>query len=202
MKTLNVISIASLLLISLNAHSTVHVVNQTGMYFSPANVIVNVGDIVRWNWSSDSHTTTSKTIPAGALAWDAPLNSSHASFEYTVTVAGSYSYVCTYHESMGMVGTITAVATTTGIGENPSSQAFSVYPNPAKSFINLKTDMMGKVVISNVLGKSVKVYQSTELPVFNDSYRLDLSDLDGGAYIISFLPSNSKKRLSIKFIKE
>jgi plastocyanin len=201
MKAIKLISITCLLLIAFKSYSTVHVINQSGMYFAPDNLTVNVGDVIHWVWADGTHTTTSRTIPAGAAGWNSPLNSSNSSFDYTVTVAGSYSYACNYHESMGMVGSFTAVVST-GIGESSLSQTISVYPNPAKSFINLKTDKRGEIIVSDVLGNNIKRYQSNELPTFSDSYRLDLSDLDGGVYVISFLPSDSKKRFSVKFIKE
>ncbi len=201
MKAVKITSIACLLLIAFKSFSAVHVINQTDLTFSPSSLTVNVGDVVRWVWSSGTHTTSSRTIPAGAQVWDNPLTSSATSFEYTVTVAGNYSYACNIHESMGMVGSFTAI-TSTGIGMNDLSNAFSVYPNPAKSFINLKLGTGGEILLSDILGKSIKKYQLDELPSSEDSYRLDLSDLVGGIYIISILPSNSKRRISLKFIKE
>lgn len=201
MKAVKIISIAFFLQIAFSSYSAVVVINQTGYHFSPSDVSVNVGDVIRWVWSSDSHTTTSKSVPAGAATWDSPLNSTKTSFEYTVTVPGSYSYVCTPHESMGMVGTFTA-SVSSGVNELDLLKSIEVFPNPAKSFINLKTSAKGEVLISDVLGKSIKSYQLTDLPVMENSYRIELSDLVGGVYVISFLPPNNKKRVSVKFIKE
>jgi hypothetical protein len=177
------------------------VINQTGTSFSPSSLTVNVGDIVRWVWSDGSHTTTSKSIPVGAQIWDSPLTSSSTSFEYTVTVAGSYSYVCTPHESMGMVGSFTAVVPT-AVDDNLLSMGITIYPNPASSFINISTEMNGDVLLSDVLGKWLKKFKISELSVNNDSYQMDLSELVDGIYIISFIPANTKKRISLKFIKE
>jgi len=193
--------ISCLLLVSIKSYSVVHVINQTGLNFSPASLTVNVGDVIRWIWSSNSHTTTSKTIPAGAQTWDSPLNSTVTSFDYTVTVAGSYSYVCTFHETSGMVGSFTAVAAT-GIREMDLQNTISVFPNPAKSYINLKTSIGGEIQLSDILGKTIKKYKISELPIFDDTFRLDLSELKGGVYIISYLPINSRKRISVKFLKD
>ena len=201
MKAIKIISISSLLFIAVNAYSAVHVINQTDMTFSPSSLTVNVGDVVRWVWSSGTHTTSSRTIPAGALAWDNPLTSSVTSFEYTVTIAGNYSYACTIHESMGMVGGFTAVPASTGINESSLSKEISLYPNPASSFINIKTELNGDVLLSDVLGRTIKQNQLVELASSDNSYRLELSDLVDGIYIISILPSNGKKRISLKFIK-
>ena len=201
MKAIKIVSIAFLLLIAFSSYSAVVVIDQSGYRFSPSDVSVNVGDVIRWVWSSDSHTTTSITVPAGAATWDSPLTSSNTTFEYTVTVAGSYSYKCIPHESMGMVGSFTA-SVASGINDFDLSKVILVFPNPAKSFINLKTSTNGQVLISDVLGKRIKSYQLSDLPSMEDSYRIELSDLAGGVYVISFLPPDNKKRVSIKFIKE
>ncbi len=90
-----------------------HVVMVGNFFFNPVNVNVNVGDTIRWVWSAGAHTTTSTpgAIPAGAASWDALITSSNTSFEYKVTVAGAYSYVCTPH-APGMAGTFTAAGAT------------------------------------------------------------------------------------------
>ncbi|NVO08925.1 MAG: T9SS type A sorting domain-containing protein [Bacteroidales bacterium] len=201
MKTIRIISIACLILISFNSFSAIHVINQSGMYFLPANPTVNVGDVIHWVWADGSHTTSSRTIPVGATAWDAPLNSTHTSFDYTVTVAGSYSYACNYHESMGMVGSFTAVVAT-GINEIPLLQGFLIYPNPASTFMKISTELNGDIVLSDVIGRNIKRLKLSELPIDENSYQLDLSGIEDGIYIVSIIPTDSKKRISLKFIKK
>lgn len=90
------------------AFATVHEVQVSNFQFSPANLTVTIGDTVRWVWVTGSHTTTSGTIPVNAASWDVPMNSSSTSFDYEVTVEGTYNYVCTPHAAFGMVGSITA----------------------------------------------------------------------------------------------
>lgn len=199
MKSIKVVGIACLLLVSLNSFSTVHVINQSGMYFTPANKTVNVGDVIHWVWSDGNHTTSSRTIPVGATPWDAELNSTHTTFDYTVTVAGSYTYACTYHESMGMTGGFTAVVPT-GIKDNLLN-SFLIYPNPAESFINLRANVDGDVILSDILGKNLKKFQLSELNALDGIYKLDISELENGVYILSFSPINDKRRLTVRFIK-
>lgn len=200
MKTIRLISIALLLLISSRSFSIVHVISQSGYTFSPSTLTVNVGDVVRWVWSSGTHTTTSQSVPDGAATWDSPLTSSSTSFEYTVTVAGNYDYVCTYHASMGMTGSFTATLAT-GVDENSLIKDFKVYPNPATSYINLPLGVNGKFILSDILGNSLKQFNSSELEG-ESSYRLDVADLVDGIYFISFIPADTKKRMSFKFVKE
>jgi len=76
--------------------------------FSPANFTATVGDTVRWIWVNGSHTTTSGTIPGGAAAWDNPMNSGVTQFDYKITAAGIYNYICSFHSAFGMVASFTA----------------------------------------------------------------------------------------------
>lgn len=88
-------------------------VGQGGLNFAPQTVNAQVGDIIRWVWSSGFHTTTSGTIPAGAAAWDHPLTGAGQQFDYTVTQVGTYNYFCTPHAGAGMTGTIVVSAAAT-----------------------------------------------------------------------------------------
>jgi hypothetical protein len=92
-------------------------------FFNPSSLNVNVGDTIRWVWVAGSHTTTSTpgAIPAGAASWDALITSAFTSFEYKVTVAGSYAYVCTPHVP-GMVATFTATAVAPTLSVSPSNR--------------------------------------------------------------------------------
>jgi len=75
--------------------------------FTPANITVAVGDVVKWVWEDGSHTTTSTSVPPGAASWDNFINAGSTSFSYTIEVPGTYNYWCTFH-SPNMAGVITA----------------------------------------------------------------------------------------------
>ena len=101
--------------------ATKHVVTVANFQFSPVTTTnVFVGDTIRWVWVSGSHTTTcnqnfdpSTFHPAGAADWSNPMNSGSTSFEYKVTKAGAYGFVCLPHSpSMGgnfIASTVTPV---------------------------------------------------------------------------------------------
>jgi plastocyanin len=115
-------------------------VGQGGSYtFSPSTLNVVVGDVVRFQWVSDNHTTTSLTIPSGAVSWDSPMTANVTVFEYTVTTEGTYLYECNPH-SGGMTGSFTARAnTSTGVAKSNlfTSENVILSPNPASSNTNL-----------------------------------------------------------------
>jgi plastocyanin len=94
------------------------VITVTSNQFSPANPTVVVGDIVRFSFQSGFHNasslTVSNAVPAGAAAINSgsPSGTNPRTYDYTVTVAGSYKYICDVHADgpsfTGMVATFTA----------------------------------------------------------------------------------------------
>lgn len=111
--------------------ATVVTITQQGLTFEPNTTTVTVGDTIRWVWTEGVHTTTSTDVPANAAAWDSPLTSEVPVFEYIVTVAGNYNYVCTPHASLGMTGSFIATGTL-GISSKAMNTNIRIYPNPAK----------------------------------------------------------------------
>jgi len=107
MKKYLVLLTMSMLLMTF-AQATIWVVQVANFQFTPSTITANVGDIVRFQWVSGFHTTTSTTVPGGANTWDNPITSGNLTFDYTLQVQGTYNYVCTIHESM--TGTITVGA--------------------------------------------------------------------------------------------
>jgi plastocyanin len=105
---------AMLLVAGIGLHSalfaTKYTVQVANYYFSPTSLNVVVGDTIRWQWVSGNHTTTSSSIPTGAATWDELINPGNHVYEYKVTVAGTYNYVCTPHIPMGMIASFVATA--------------------------------------------------------------------------------------------
>ena len=67
--------------------------------FKPKTVTVSAGDTVTWrNTGSSAHEVTSSAFKSGNL-------DPGKSYSWTAK-AGTYSYVCRYHESAGMTGTL------------------------------------------------------------------------------------------------
>ncbi len=74
----------------------------SGMAFSPTTLTVSVGTTVTWkNTDGIAHTSTSSTG-----VWDTGNIPAGNSKTTTFNTAGTYPYVCTYHEAMGMKGTV------------------------------------------------------------------------------------------------
>ncbi len=85
--------------------------------FEPETVRIAVGDTVRWkNEAVLIHTATfdpaqaikavNVVLPAGVAAFGSADLLQDDTYSHTFTTAGSYKYVCKYHEEMGMIGTV------------------------------------------------------------------------------------------------
>lgn len=104
-----------LALVTFQSFATKHIINAgwtgyTNNVFVPNQLNVTVGDTIRWEWVAGVHTTTSLTIPGGAVVWDNPVDAANLFYEYQVTVAGTYDYECTIH-TPAMHGVFTAYTT-------------------------------------------------------------------------------------------
>jgi plastocyanin len=86
--------------------------------FSPAAISIAKGTTVTWKGAgAQPHTVTfdpakamkkgDVVLPDGVAPFDSGLLSPGQTFAHTFTVAGEYSYICTPHEMMGMIGKIT-----------------------------------------------------------------------------------------------
>ncbi len=104
-KNLLILFLSCISFLAVNA--TIHQVSVQNFQFTPATFNAVVGDTVKWTWIDGSHTTTSDNIPTGAASWNNPMNSNNTSFQYKITVAGTYSYHCIPHQAFGMVATFT-----------------------------------------------------------------------------------------------
>jgi plastocyanin len=127
------------------ASATDHKVRVSDFVFTPSSVNAVVGDTITWRWQNGMHTTTSTNIPAGAMPWDAPIDSAHTRFRIRLTVAGTYSYQCNFHFAQGMVGTIgvsappsptptaTATFTPTPTATATATATFTPTPTPTST---------------------------------------------------------------------
>lgn len=198
MKKVYLILILLVQIFNLHVHATIHIINQTNTSFSPSSINVAVGDTVKWVWSSGTHTTTSRNIPAGAEPWDSNLDNDNETFMYKVNVAGTYNYACKPHENMGMTGSFTAtVATSNSID---TRQSFSVYPNPAHSHIIISSEnshQIKTIEIVNIIGQRIYFEDSGFQPNINAVKEIDVSNFNSGVYLVSTTFTNGKRR-SIK----
>lgn len=155
--------------------------------FSPASMSAVLGDTIKWVWGSGTHTTTSDAagIPAGAASWDNPINSGSTTFIYVPTVAGTYNYHCTFHQSMGMTGSFTVTSPTSVTNVAAGNNIF-VSPNPAIGIINISVESPASVDLYNINGTLVRQLQQV---AGAQSYRID--DIAEGTYLVQIRTSGA-----------
>lgn len=168
--------------------ATVHIVNQQGTTFSPADFTVIVGDTVRFQWNNGSHNTVSTDVPAGAAIWNSPLNSGNQSYEYEVTVAGSYAYVCTFHT--GQDGVFTAEAAPNSV-QNVQRAAIemnvrtSANGNLTVHVMNASGDQ-ATVTMLDITGREVATLHQGVIATDDFVIRQDVSSFQRGIYFVRF----------------
>ena len=92
-------------------------IDQRTSRFKPETVTIKVGDTVTWtNPGIVTHTVTfdphqakiaaNVLLPVGVEPFGSADLEQDGTFTHKFTVAGTYKYVCKYHEDMGMIGTL------------------------------------------------------------------------------------------------
>lgn len=88
-----------------------HVVTQSGLTFTPADITVSPGDRIRWVRTAGNHTVTSgASCTADGTYFDGVLTLASTSFTWVVPASAAGAtipYFCAPHCIFGMVGSIT-----------------------------------------------------------------------------------------------
>lgn len=193
------------------SHAAMHtiVVGQgNSLIFSPSTLNVVVGDVVRFEWISGSHTTTSVSIPLGALTWSSTISGTVTSFEYTVTTEGTYQYKCNPHAGSGMTGSFTATTnTSTGVAKSNlfTSENVVLSPNPAVAnadmTITINQNFKGDIKIFSAQGVLVSDFpikltggvNVIPLPtdkLSNGLYYVNITDKQDALFVTKLIVSN------------
>jgi len=149
--------------------------------FSPPSVSINVNDSVNWNWTGNSHTTTSSTG-----LWDSGVHNAGASFTHTFGTAGNFPYFCAVHTFMlGSVtvssGNLPPAVTIT----NPAPGA--VFAAPWTGIIQATaSDSDGNVSAVEFFRNSVSLGI-----VSNSPYNLAVTNVAAGAYVLKAVATDN-----------
>jgi len=121
-----------------------HNVTTVGNTFSPANITINLGDTVTWTNGGGSHNVnaTLSTYPNNPEGFGNSINSSSWSFQHIFSIAGTYDYQCDPHTSMGMVGTVTVLNSTSDITFKVDMSQYSGSQGPGYT-VNLNGNFNG-----------------------------------------------------------
>lgn len=186
--------------IALNAQQ-IYIINAVGTAFSPSDITVNQGDIVRFNVGI-SH----PVVQVSQATWDVNGNTPSGGFafpsgtgDYVANIPGTYYFVCSPHAVIGMKGTI-VVNIVTGIEDIQEKKLEKVFPNPARDYIIYQTNRnlsIQEIRILDIIGKVVLVVQKPELS--NGQVKINIENLNKGMYFI--LVKSEDGTVSKKFLK-
>lgn len=179
----------------------IFIITNAGTTFSPSEVNVIQGDIVRFNLSA-AH----PVVEVNQATWNAngtiPLEGGF-SFpggvgDYAAGTTGTHYFVCTAHASLGMKGKI-VVSVATGL-DDTELKIDKIYPNPAEKYIiyqSSKQLLIKEIRILDIIGNTVKIISK---PEFTDGQiKIDVEDLNKGIYIIRI--KSDKESVTKKFMK-
>jgi plastocyanin len=151
--------------------------------FNPPEIIINVGDIVRWtNKDAMIHTATSDNS-----AFNSGYISTNSTFQYTFNLAGTYNYYCALHAYM--TGRI-IVKPLAGIKSDISEKKFQMlqnFPNPFNPVTtigyNLPSKNEVKISIYSIIGKEIAIIKNEYQNEGYHEITFDGSNLSSGIYI-------------------
>ena len=91
------------------AHAAATQVTIKDDFFRPKSVHVAVGGQVKWVWrgDGDEHNVTFRKVPKGASKRHSTTKTG-GSFTRSFSKRGTYRFVCTVHQDLGMKGTVVA----------------------------------------------------------------------------------------------
>lgn len=191
MKSGLVLGVLVLALLSpMRADARVHVISfggTVGFLYSPGSLSVGIGDTVRWQGDFESHPFRSTLVPAGAGSF---ANTAGTTFDYVVTVTGSYAFACDVH-GPGMSGSFTAAVA--GVdqgtpGDQPADYALRQnYPNPFNPSTTITYSIPGAVFVSmkifNLLGMEVATLVNGMQDGGNHRVAWNASGVTSGVYL-------------------
>ncbi len=184
--------ILSLVLVSLTAQATIHIVRVWDGYmqFLSADITIQLGDTVQWlplDFPSMVHTITSTNLPAGAAAfdqiWQAPADTF---FQYVPQVLGLHEYECTPHVTNGMIGSIHVINGNVGEIETlPEPVSIKLFPNPANDQFKLNVDLQNSAYL--IFSASGELIMQGTI-----DGSIDISQLSSGSYVIRIIGDKPK----------
>ncbi len=185
------ISLISFALISYTVDANIHIVTcqNNPVHFLPETFACEVGDTIQWTWVAGNHIVgpiDPSYIPGGAAMFIAPIDVNNQSFEYVVTVIGTYNYDCHPATPHGETGSF-IVSSVAGIQNDFSLiNLTSAYPNPSDGKFQFVIDnsllnQNCKLRILDFQGKLI--YQST---ISNAKSNIELSNIIKGTYFLEF----------------
>ncbi|MBK8226664.1 MAG: T9SS type A sorting domain-containing protein [Flavobacteriales bacterium] len=157
------------------------VINQSNFSFNPNLLTVQAGTEITINIGA-THTFTQVSEATWNANGNTPLgggfNFNSGTHQLTLTVPGTYYYVCVPHANMGMKGRIVVEVNTDVADAEPVPQSL-VFPNPADRFLIVEGTQGGEMAqLFDAQGREVLRHAVAA------EGRLDVTSVPAGAYVL------------------
>lgn len=178
--------LAGIALVASSVSAATVTINVMNNVFVPNNLTINSGDTIVWMWTEGTHTTTSTSIPAAGIPWNAPIDQNNLMFMYVPVISGNYQYQCNFHP--GMVAQFT-VLEVSGIVEMISGVQFTIRTNPTGDnllHVELTTPKSGMVdlTLHDITGREIKQLSSGNQSQGEHHFDYDITAMASGVYLV------------------
>ena len=184
---------------ALSAYATRHTVQVGNNFYSPAQLTINQGDTVRFQWVGGNHPTASDNNAFPMFSMN-----SASQTQDLVLLAGNYPYHCVAHGAaggIGMAGRIVVSVVNAAPAFVKANAEVSVYPNPASEQITISHNIqhVDAIKLTNMIGQQVKFVK----PAFggSDQVQINIADLPKGIYFVN-LQQNGTTVFTRRMVKD
>lgn len=171
-------------------------------YYSPQNLTIIVGDMVRWNNVSGTHNVNGELdqFPGNPEAFTSgdPAGMNW-SYQFTFTIPGVYNYHCDSDgHAATQFGSITVLEDNTYVAEAEDAAAIRVFPSPTNEqlTIDLGARSAQSVRVVNLSGETVAAYGGSA----SGMVTIDISALPAANYFVLITDTAGRMR-SVPFGK-
>lgn len=190
---------AALLLAAASLTAGAQSITNSGFAWTPDVLTVTAGTEITFIVTSNHHPRE-----VSEATWNANGTTSNGGFDFlagthtlTLTIPGTYYYVCVPHvASFGMKGRI-IVEANTGVSENDIVPTFTISPNPASDMLTVTANSATASFLTLIDASGREVLRSK----LQGNDRLDISSITEGNYTAVLLDAKGtireQKRLSI-----
>lgn len=158
------------------------ITSMSNFTWSPATLTVTAGTTITFTVTGNHHARE-----VTQATWNANGTTSNGGFDLlvgthtlTLTIPGTYYYVCVPHVSMGMKGQI-IVEASTGLSEENMASAAGMFPNPANTSVRITGGALapgGTIRVFDLDGKNVLEADPASAKT------IDVSALGMGTYVV------------------
>ncbi len=202
-RLIGLIFLLTLNLCGIMSAQVTHDVTVSNFQFSPANLVIAVGDFVKWTNTDGLHSVdgSQATFPSNPESFGNSIGSGWV-YTFGFTIEGVYNYQCSEHGS-GMSGKIT-VGSATGMQDNSAvNSSVHAFPNPASEILYIPVSEKNSIpngnLKLNIYNLSGKCFTSN-VPVNDNAIPVNINELREGLYFFE-LSDNEKIVSSGKFVK-